>query len=773
MRYTEDLNRNWTFFLGDESRGETVCLPHPVTLTPANASGGRNYQGICRYEKAFFADKALAGKKVFLRFEGAMGRSLLCINGKPAAEHFCGYIPFVTDITEHLRLGEENEISIELDNTDSTDYPPGKTQGDLDFTYEGGLYRTASLVITEPVHITDPLLAEEVAGGGIFIHYEDVTAELAKLCVKTQVKNETETAAAIRVEHALLDADGNAAAWICCEDMLDAGNAVHLEGAAFVENPVLWDICKPHLYSLMTKVYVDGVLTDETVTKTGIRSVEFTLENGTLFNGISRRIVGANYHQTWPYIGNAVPLSLLKQDLLRLKDVGMENIRSHYPFDEGFVAFCDEIGMTMIVSNVGWQYCSYGTFFDRACHNMRQIIRWQRNHPAVILWEPIMNESAIDLEHQTILANIVKEEYPYPYSHSASDFGPTDVAYKEFDPVMLGKGMEEYGLVNVNDGKKRPRWVREYGDCPDNFVDQNTIWRTPRSLGDYAMVQAVERLLGRYDATETGAYTAVLNNPKNCGFGIWPGIEHSRGYHINPCWGGYFDLFRVQKFTGAFMKSQQDREKIGDYIFIANHWSTASPGDVTVYTNAEKVRLWHDEELVGEQEADDVPVKHPPFTFKDVRRRFKKNGRSTLRAEALADGKVVSEAVVHSHGVPKLMKLEWENFGMPLKADGADIAVIRCYVTDVDGNVVPHAADGHPVLFEAEGEGVIVGDGAIGANPVFPEGGIATVLIRTTQTPGEITVRAKPFWPQLNPNYIQFGGDSVGIREAELTIKSE
>ena len=368
--------------------------------------------------------------------------------------------------------------------------------------------------------------------------------------------------------------------------------------------------------------------------------------------------------------------------------------------------------------------------------------------------------------------NLVKEEYPYEGIYSASDYGPTDLSYQEFDPVMLGKGLEDYGLVNVDDGVLRPRWVREYGDCPDNFVDQNSIWRIPRACGEHAMIMSVDRMLGTYN-TEIGTYTKIVNNPKFCGFGVWPGIEHNRGYHINPCWGGYFDLFRIPKYSYNFIKSQQEREAIGNYVYIANSWSETSPKDVTVYSNAQKIRLYHNDELVGEQDPDDIPVKHPPFTFMDVRRRFKGRDRAVLKAEAIVNGEVVATMEVKSPGVPKLLNLEADFMNIPLKADGADIVTVYCKVTDIDGILVPQSGDNHPILFEIEGEGEIVGDSRIGANPVYPEAGIATVLIKSTKKAGEIKIKANPLWPQLNRNMIQFNGDTIGIRPGELIIKSE
>lgn len=762
-RIIKQINDNWEFYIpGRKQSRQRVCLPHTISLVPANSSGGRNYQGICVYEKRIYIGEECADKKAFIEFEGAMGLSELYVNDVHVKTHYCGYTPLIADITDKITCGAENHIYIKLDNRDNEEVPPGKPQRELDFCYDGGLYREARLTFTNKVYVTNAILAEEIAGGGIFVSFREVSEENAVVNVKTHIRNDNEEEKYVAVLQRLLDAEGNVAAEAEESGIVSGGAGTYFEKQLSVDHPRLWCVESPYLYRLETTVMADGNVVDTVHTEVGIRTFQFTLKDGIVFNGKSKRLSGANYHQTYPYIGNAVPNSLLKRDILKLKETGMENIRSHYPFSSEFVSFCNKVGMTMVVSNVGWQFYQEGVFAERVCQNLRDIIRWQRNNPCIILWEPILNESEISFENQKKLHDIVHEEYPYAPCYTASDWGPTDVAYKEYDPGMLGQGLEKYGLVEQENTEPKPMWIREYGDVPDNYFDQNASWRTPRGWGDYAMLQSVERMLGRFDTTE-GTYTKVCNNKEICGYGIWPGIEHNRGYHLNPCWGGYYDLFRLPKFSHYFMRSQVDREIGGDCIFIANYWTETSPGDVTVYSNAQKVRLYHNDVLVGEQEPDDVAVGHPPFTFKEVRRRFKGRERSVLRAEAVCDGRVVKETAVMSPGVPKRLKLEADFMGIPLVADGADIVCVYCWVLDEEGNTVPLSAENHPIQFEVEGEGKIIGDNTIGANPVKPEGGIATVLIRSTQKPGAIWVKAKMLWPQM---------EGIGIKEGAILIQS-
>ena len=771
-----DISRDFKFCLGaewNESESELVCLPHCVKLAPANSSGCRNYQGVCIYEKSIFIPSDYEGKKLIVEFGGAMGVSRLYINGTLAAEHFCGYIPFVADIGEFLRYGEENTLRIVLDNSDDPTVPPGKPQRDLDFTYEGGLYRKASLKVFEPLYITHPLLAQEVAGGGIFVHYSEVSDKSAKVHAKVHIKNEFSDSRDYELALSLIDADGSTVASDRIAGSLESGSAEHTETVLDVASPSLWSIDSPYLYTLRAEIFSSGELCYSLDTSIGIRTFRYTTDDGVIFNGKSHRFSGVNYHTTWPYIGNAVPDSLLIRDMMKLKEMGCENIRSHYPLGDTLNATCNRLGMTVVVSNPGWQFCREGLFMERALHNMRQIVRWLRNEPCIILWEPILNESKMNYEVQLGFSTVVHEEYPYPDCYTASDYGPTDVSYHDYVPGMIG--YEDYGFIERRDNKERPVWTREYGDDPDNFTDQNTVWRMPRGFGDAPMVDAVDRMLKRYRDCEIESsvqYIDVYNNPKRCGYGIWPGISHNRGYHINPCYGGHLDLFRVEKFSYYFMKSQQDRSVAGDVLYIASWWSDVSPDAVTVYSNADEVELWCDGELVARQRPDEIAVKHPPFTFEGVRRYKRKRPappvRSSIRAVAFVDGKAVSEHKVVAPGVPYKLSLCADTMGIAPVADGSDIVAVRCLVLDREGGIVPLIADRHPILFEIEGEGEIVGDSSILANPVCADAGVATVLVRTTQSAGQIKIKARLYFDSL----VDTTYAAARILPGELVIES-
>lgn len=276
------------------------------------------------------------------------------------------------------------------------------------------------------------------------------------------------------------------------------------------------------------------------------------------------------------------------------------------------------------------------------------------------------------------------------------------------------------------------------------------------------MLRAVDRMLGQDPQCPQNHYLDVYNQPNLCGYGIWPGIEYNRGYHVNPCWGGLLDIFRLPKFTAEFMASQQDWQEAGVRLFIANWWTDISPENVTIYSNAERVRLFHNDVLVEERDPEPISVKHPPFVFRNVRA-LRGRERSVLCAQALVDGKVVGQVSCGTPGTPHRLKLWLDLQGHPLRC-GGDIVTVHCCVLDREGNVVPWAADGHPILFSAAGAAQIVGDDAVGANPVTPKAGIASVLLRSSGTPGPIRITAQMYWPQRN--------ERVAIQPDTLEVES-
>ncbi|MCX6996880.1 MAG: glycoside hydrolase family 2, partial [Kiritimatiellaeota bacterium] len=188
------FNTDWQFALHTATATastlwQAVTLPHTARLEPL-LMGDKMWMGECLYRKVFTADPAWKGKRVCLNIEAAMHTADVVLNGKPVASHAGGYLPFQVALSEGLNYGVTNELLIKLDNRENPDVPPGRPYGQLDFSWYHGLYRNVDLLVTDQLHITDPVAANLTASGGIFVTYPKVSADEATVQVRVHVKND-------------------------------------------------------------------------------------------------------------------------------------------------------------------------------------------------------------------------------------------------------------------------------------------------------------------------------------------------------------------------------------------------------------------------------------------------------------------------------------------------------------------------------------------------------------------------------------------------------
>ena len=301
------MNPAWRFYKGNCPGAETgnfddrswtvVSLPHGIEYLPTEASGCINYQGEVWYRKHFTPDAALKGKKLFLHFEAIMGKSKIYVNGKLLAEHFGGYLPVVVDVTDALEFGKENLIAVWADNSNDPNYPPGKQQEVLDFTYFGGIYRDCWLIAHNQVFITDPNYENEEAGGGLFVAYNNVSDHSAEVLLKIQIRNSGRKAFKGVVEYELQQPDGQQVASLNSVIRIKPGKSTYSSDKLTVKGPMLWSPENPALYNLIVRIRDEkGKPIDGYRRRIGIRSIEFKGEDGFWLNGkpYEAPLIGAN-----------------------------------------------------------------------------------------------------------------------------------------------------------------------------------------------------------------------------------------------------------------------------------------------------------------------------------------------------------------------------------------------------------------------------------------------------------------------------------------------
>ena len=754
-RLVWNFNPGWRFCLGDvkgaetigfdDSQWQVVATPHCVKLEPAEASGCRNYQGKAWYRKHFVMPKETAGKDVTLHFEAIMGKQQFYINGKLVKEHLGGFLPVNISLTDcGVKPGEKCVVAVMADNSDDGSYPPGKPQVALDFAYHGGIYRDVWMIAKSKVAITDAVDAGKVAGGGVFVHYENITEHNADVYVNTEVHNAGNKPSAVKVTQSLTDMDGRRVAFASSSIVLQAGETKSVSQRFKVRRPHLWSPETPYLYRLQSRVIQGKNCLDGGVTRIGIRSFEFKGKDGFWLNGKRyHQLIGGNRHQDFAYVGNAMPNSQQWRDARRLRDAGMTIIRcAHYPMDPSFMDACDEMGLFVIVPTPGWQYWNKDPRFGELVHeNTRNIIRRDRNHPSVLMWEPILNETRYPEDFALKALDITREEFPYPGRpvavadvQSAGVRDNYDVVYDWADNIGKGNWPEDKCV-----------FTREFGEMVDDWYAHNNINRAARPWGERPQLMQALALCDSYGEMFHGRRQFI-------GGCQWHPFDHQRGYHPDPYYGGIYDAFRQKKYAFEMFRAQDT--SASPMVFIANEMTQFSDNDVVVFSNCDSVRLTMFEgdkvaTLPVSHNADDKPCS--PVVFKDFWNFWKAREysykqrnwqRVSLLAEGIKDGKVVATQKKMPSRRSTKIRLYADTMGKQLTADGSDFIVVVAEITDDNGNVKRLAKD--HILFTVEGEGHIIGDGAdIMANPRAVEWGSAPVLIQATDKAGKITITAR------------------------------
>ena len=766
-REVYSMNPAWRFHKGAVEGAETkefndkdwtvVSLPDGIEYLPTEASGCINYQGEVWYRKHFTPDAALKGKKLFLHFEAIMGKSKVFVNGKLLTEHFGGYLPVIADVTDVLDWNGDNVIAVWADNSDDPSYPPGKAQDVLDYTYFGGIYRDCWLIAHNNVFIADPNYENEVAGGGLFVAFGKVSDALAEVQLKIHVRNATKNPFSGRVEYMLLQPDGTEVARLSDKIQVKVGRATTVSDRMPVKQPMLWTPSTPTLYNLLVRVLdKEGNVIDGYRRRIGIRSIEFKGKDGFYLNGrpYGKPLIGANRHQDFAVVGNAVANSIHWRDAKKLKDVGMEIIRNaHCPQDPAFMDACDELGLFVIVNTPGWQFWNDAPeFAQRVYSDIRNVVRRDRNHPSVWLWEPILNETWYPADFAKNTRDIVDAEYPYPYCYSGSD---SEARGHENFPVYFAHP------ANMQDASKeidptKTYFTREWGDNVDDWSSHNSPSRVARNWGEQPMrVQAQHYACPYYPVT---SYDVLYKqSPQHVGGCLWHSFDHQRGYHPDPFYGGLMDVFRQPKYSYYMFMAQRPAVKndrnagSGPMVYIAHEMTPFSGKDVTVYSNCDEVRLTFNKggkTYTYKKDKNRPGMPSPVITFPDVYdfmvdkafSRTQKQDDVYLLAEGLIDGKVVATHKVVPARRPEKILLWMDNEGTDLKADGSDFVTVVAAVADKNGNI--KRLNNYNIRFSIEGEGRLLGGPGVLANPVPVKWGTAPVLVQSTLKPGKIRITA-------------------------------
>ena len=710
------INRNWRYsnhavegFQArefDDSGFEQVMIPHTNVRLPWHSFDDKAYEFVSAYRRRFKLPSEARGRHVFVDFEGVMTASTVWINGQRLGEYKGGYTPFSFDLTPHLDWDGENVLAVAVDSTERPDIPP--FGGQIDYLTFGGIYREVALRVAPGTFIEN-----------IFAKPKDVLSDHPSVEVECFVGTLEKGRESLTLEAELRDGDqviARAEKNIPAADVSPepASHLLQLTGLGKVK---LWDLKQPHLYAVVAHLRKGPKVIDEDVRRVGFREARFT-EEGFKLNGQVVKLRGLSRHQTFPFVGQAMPKRVQRRDALILKKELKCNLvrTSHYPQSRHFLDCCDEIGLLVLEEIPGWQHIGDEAWKLLSIDNVRRMIRRDWNHPSIILWGVRINESLDDHDFYTRTNAVAHSLDPTRQTGGIRYFQGSEFLEDVFT-------MNDFGFPLQ--APNHPRYLNtEF--CGHTFPTKS--------------FDNVTRLM-EHALRHARVHSQLASSPSYSGGIGWCAFDYDThgdfGSGDRICYHGVSDIFREPKPAAYFYKSQCDAEE-EIVLEPAFYWSRGDDLDwlnrVVVCSNCDHLKFYVGDNLIAEGDPDHTQygnLPHPPFLVNLYRADHQ---WGDLRIEGYVAGKKVITKSYSGKGIDQKFELRADD--NVLVADGADTTRVVLRVTDEFGAVRPFATGA--VALEIEGPAEILGE-----NPFVLSGGVGAVWIRAKETPGAVLLRAK------------------------------
>ncbi|MBP3728264.1 MAG: glycoside hydrolase family 2 protein [Pseudobutyrivibrio sp.] len=617
------LDRKWRFnekfeeAMIDEPMKESrlINIPHTVKETPLSYFDESIYQMESAYQKSIFAPVQWNGKVVILTFE-AVGHSCdVYINGKHTKHHDCGYTAFSCDVSELLNYGEENLITVKVNSKENLDQPPFGYV--IDYMTYGGIYRDVYFEIKEQTHFTDvflqPSLLERISTSkrtpkqikmmkvqGILKTQCYLSKNVYDLAVKERVFIKQFLGEELILSQPVggLESDGD-------EYILNLTTAP--------TSVKLWDVESPYLYNVKTQLLLDDEVVDEFEASVGFRSSEFR-KNGYYLNGRKVKLRGLNRHQSYPYVGYAMPESMQRLDAKILKDeLGLNAVRtSHYPQSQYFIDECDKLGLLVFTEIPGWQHIGGSKWQDIAVENTKDMVLQYRNHPSIILWGVRINES-IDNDDFYKRTNEVAHRYDPTRptggvrAHAKSSLLEDVYTYNDFVHSGNNKGCSKKSEITSDEEK--PYLVSEYNG--HMFPTKSYDPEEHRQEHAIRHANVLNAIAGESDIAGSFGW---------CMFDYNTHKDFGSGDRI--CYHGVMDMFRNPKLAASVYSAFCENDIVLDITtsFDIGEHPACNRGKSYIITNADSVKMYKNDVLVKEyfpQDSNFENLKHGPILIDD------------------------------------------------------------------------------------------------------------------------------------------------------------
>lgn len=675
---------------------QMVTIAQDGLYTPApltGRSGALPYVGEAWYRNTFSTSNFDESKKAILLFEGAMSEPKVYINGKKVGEWNYGYNYFYFDISEYLHSNSDNTIAVQLSNLGlSSRWYPG-----------AGLYRNVRVIIKNKNSIDQ---------WGTFVTTPLITDKLAKVNIKVNVSGSHLT-----LHTKIIDNKGVEVADLKTDQQL--GNSFDINIG--IKNPKLWDIESPNLYTAVSEIYKDGILQDIDSMRFGIREIKYESDKGFSLNGKITKFKGVCLHHDLGPLGAAVNKAALRRQLVILKDMGANAIRSSHnmPSIEQ-LELCDEMGFLFLAESFDeWAVAKvengYHRFFETDVEkDIVNLVHATRNHPCIVMWS-----AGNEVPDQYGSAGAKRAKMIQDIFHREDPTRPVTVGMDQVTAVMeSGFG----ALLDIPGLNYRTQLYQEaYDKFPQGMILGSETASTVSSRGIYKFpVKAGGNVI--HDDRQCSSYDveycnwsnvpdddAVLQDDHDWVIGefVWTGFDYlgePTPYYVEwPSRSSYFgimDLAGLPKDRFYHYRSRWNTKE--ETLHILPHWNwEGKEGEnvpVFVYTNYKSAELFLNGKSLGIQTKSNITSLHRyRLMWNDV---VYEPGE--LKVVALNDdGTTASEKIIRTAGKPYRIKLEADR--SQLKADGVDLSYVTVSVVDKDGNECSTATN--QLKFEVKGKG--------------------------------------------------------------------
>jgi beta-galactosidase len=779
-RLTLNFNPDWKFIKADPSGAASpkfndgawtnVSAPHTFNDTdtfddwsPPNHIGETNqWAGRTWYRKSFTAPASFKGKQVYIEFEAVRQIAEVYLNGQPLGTNRTGFIPFGFDLTPYLRFdGATNVLAVMADNrftfeTDMvkialTDLPWNSPHW---HPAHGGIYRNVYLHVTDPLHISLPLYSN-LKTVGPYVYSTDISEKSAIVHGEIPVQNGRKTAETVEACVEIFDHNGKSVTIAKTRQNVASDTSATLLLSTPLPNPELWEPAYPYLYKAVFSLNVGGQTIDTTEVPFGIRTVQFDVKTGFSINGHHLKLHGWGQKPTdeWPGLGAAQPDWMHYYTLNLMKEAGGNFVRwGHCAGAPAALATSDQLGIMVDQPGVDGEGDARGEAWKLRAAAFRDMLVYYRNHPSIIMWEG--GNQKVTSEHIQELRHYMDSLDPHggrAYTQRRAD--ETDGQFMDVDlGTEGGRQVPRLPVVEAEyDREESPRRVWD-NNSPPNFGYPE------------AKDQTYDLTSEEYAINQVSQYVHKVGQPFHCGGANWIFSDSTSGGRVG-CEvaraSGEVDGVRLPKEAYYVCRVLFRNEP---QIHIIGHWTYLTGTKKTVYvaSNGDDVELFLNGKSLGHGRVSDGYL----FSFPAVAWQ-----PGEIKAIAYRHGKEIASQSKHTIGPPMALRLTPQIGPTGFRADGSDVALLDVEAVDANGERCPTVQQ--RVDFALSGPGIWRGGydsgkvKSINNSWLDLECGINRVAVRSTRTPGEITIIARS--GGLKPASIRLTSSPVHVENGALT----